>query len=503
LTALGAATLRQIGQALASGRLTSERLAENGLARIAAFDAQGPELGAVAAIDPAAAETARRLDIERRTQGPRSLLHGVPVVLKDNIDAAGLPTTAGSIFLDGWVPSADAAVVTRLRRAGAVVLAKVATTEFAVSNYSSVGPRPRNPHDLARSTSSSSNGPGVAVAAGYAPIAIGTDAGGSIRGPASANGITGLKPTFGLVARSGVVPLALSFDTVGPLARSVFDLAATLEVLAGADARDPATAGIPPTFPAHLTDALRDDALARARIGIARDFLGQDAEVDWVVGAALERLTSAGATLVEIRLPRWLLDCKGPFYTTIRSAEFAGQIGQYLVGTGPNYPKTFAELARQAQSFRAVGGRGRANPARWALFEREAASGGLDGGEYRAIHAHGLPLVRAAVAELFAAQGLDAVVYPTLPERPPLVDAPERAGYGAEKPTNIANLTGFPDLVVPAGFTSGGLPVGLSFLGQAFGEAGLLSLGCAFERLMVAFRPPVHAPALPGELEID
>ena len=214
---IDAATIAQLNAAFDAGTLTSEALVQMCLARIAAYDRKGPSLHAVIALNPKALETARALDAERKTKGRRSPLHGIPVVLKDNYDTFDMPTTGGSILLEGSIPSKDAFVVKKLRDAGAIILAKVNMSEFASGGtYSSLGGQTLNPHDLLRGPSGSSGGTGVAVAAAYAPIGLGTDTGGSIRGPATTNGIAALKPTHGLLSRSGIIPLALSFDTGGP-----------------------------------------------------------------------------------------------------------------------------------------------------------------------------------------------------------------------------------------------------------------------------------------------
>src|SRR5580658_8826782 len=237
-----AATVAELNAAFNAGTLTSERLVQLCLARIKAYDRQGPSLNAVLALNPKALDTARALDAERKAKGPRSPLHGIPVVLKDNYDTFDMPTTGGSVLLEGSIPPEDAFLVKKLREAGAVILAKVNMSEFASAGaFSSLGGQSRNPHDLLRSPSGSSGGVGVAVAAAYAPLGLGTDTGGSIRGPSTANGIVGLKPTHGLLSRDGIVPLALSFDTGGPMARSVYDVAAALGVMTGIDTADAAT----------------------------------------------------------------------------------------------------------------------------------------------------------------------------------------------------------------------------------------------------------------------
>ena len=236
------ATIADLNAAFKAGTLTSEKLVQLCLARIQTYDREGPSLHAVMAINPKAIEIARALDAERKTKGPRSPLHGIPVVLKDNYGTFDMPTTGGSVLLEGSIPSNDAFLVKRLRDAGAIVLAKVNMSEFAsAAPQSSLGGQSLNPHDLKRSPAGSSGGTGVAIAAGYAPLGMGTETGGSIRGPSTSNGIVGLKPTHGLLSRNGIIPLALTFDTGGPMARSVYDIAAALGVLTGVDPADAAT----------------------------------------------------------------------------------------------------------------------------------------------------------------------------------------------------------------------------------------------------------------------
>jgi amidase len=504
-----AATIADINAAFDAGTLTAEALVRMCLARVDAFDRKGPSLHAVITLNPKALETARALDAERKTKGRRSPLHGIPVVLKDNYDTADLPTTGGSVLLEGWIPPKDAFIVKKLRDAGAIVLAKVNLSEFASGGtYSSLGGQSHNPHDLSRTPSGSSGGTGVAVAAAYAPIGLGTDTGGSIRGPATANGVAGLKPTHGLLSRSGIIPLALSFDTGGPLARSVYDVAAALGVMTGIDPDDAATKKSEGRFQTDYTTALREDALKDARIGVARDFLGADPDVDWVIDASVDAIRKAGATVVDVKFPKWLLDAKGDLYTAVRYPEFVAQIADYLKATGPKYPKTLAEMVERAKAVNARRDDGSGpNPSRWTLFKREVDSAAVPDYQYRAVRDHGLPLVRAIVEGIFESQQLDAIVYPTASRRPAPIAAMATSGTSAASAlaasgmsaTDIANLTGFPDLIVPAGFTGDGLPVGISFLGRAFTEPKLLGLGYSFEQMTQARRRPVHTPALPGE----
>ena len=499
---LDSATIADLNAAFKAGTLTSERLVQLSLARIEAYDRKGPSLHAVLTLNPKALETARALDAERKAKGPRSPLHGIPIVLKDNFDTADLPTTGGSVMLEGSIPPDDAFVVKKLRDAGAIILAKVNLSEFASGGaFSSLGGQSRNPHDPTRSPSGSSGGTGVAIAAGYATVGLGTDTGGSIRGPSTSNGVVGLKPTHGLLSRDGIIPLALSFDTGGPLARSVYDVAVTLGAMTGVDPTDAATKKSEGRFETDYTKFLKADALKGARIGVARDFLGADPDVDWVVETALDAMRKAGATLVDVRYPRWLLDAKGEFYNAVRYPEFTVQIAAYLSTLGPKYPKTLDELIARAEKFNGTRPDGAGpNPSRWTLMKRELGSGTLDDYRYVSVRDHGLPLVRTAMDGILSSNKLDAIVYPTSPRRPALIVAPpDPPGGPASSPTNIANLTGFPDLIVPAGFTGDRLPVGLSFFGPAFSEPKLLALGYSFEQATSARRRPVTTPALPGE----
>lgn len=498
---LDAATIQQLAAAMDAGTLTSERLVQLSLARIDAYDEKGPKLNAILSLNPKALEQARALDAERKAKGKRSPLHGIPVVLKDNFDTFDMPTTGGSVVLEGSIPPDDAFIVKKLRDAGAIILAKVNLSEFASgAAFSSLGGQSHNPHDLLRTPSGSSGGTGVAIAAGYAMLGLGTDTGGSVRGPSTSNGIVGLKPTHGLLSRDGIIPLALSFDTGGPMARNVADIAVALGVMTGVDPADAATKKSDGKFETDYTTHLNAGALKGARIGIARDFMGQDADVDWVIESALAAMRAAGATIVDVRYPKWMLDAKGEFYTAVRYPEFPVQIQQYLSTLKPGYPKTLAEMIERTDKVVSTHGETGPNPQRWTLFKRELASGKMTDPRYVAVHDYALQAVTAIVDGVFTTQSLDAIVYPTSSRRPELLNAPpDTPGGPAASGTNLANLTGFPDLIVPAGFTTDRLPVGLSFLGRAFSEGKLIGLGYAFEQATKARRRPVHTPALPGE----
>lgn len=499
---LDKATIQQLSAAMDAGTLTSERLVQLSLARIDAYDEKGPKLNAVLALNPRALEQARALDAERKAKGKRSLLHGIPIVLKDNYDTFDLPTTGGSVLLEGSIPPDDAFIVKKLRDAGAIVIAKVNLSEFASGGaFSSLGGQTHNPHDPLRTPSGSSGGTGASIAAAYAALGLGTDTGGSVRGPSTSNGIVGLKPTHGLLSRDGIIPLALSFDTGGPMARNVADIAVALGLMTGVDPADAATKKSEGKFETDYTKFLNASGLKGARIGIARDFMGQDPEVDWVIEASIAAMKTAGATVVDVRFPKWLLDAKGEFYTAVRYPEFPVQIAEYLKTLKPGFPRTLDEMIAKSDTFVSTRPDGAGpNSPRWNLFKRELASGSTSDYRYVAVRDHGLALVRDVLAGVLASNTLDAMVYPTSSRRPELINAPpDTPGGAAASGSNLANLSGFPDLIVPAGFTTDRLPVGISFVGPAFSEGKLITLGYAFEQATKARRLPAHTPPLAGE----
>ena len=500
MVAFDDASIAELNAAFESGTLTAEKLVQMCLERIDAFDRQGPKLHAVISLNPDALEVARALDKERAAKGPRSPLHGIPVVLKDNFDTIDMPTTGGSVLLEDSMAPDDAFMVRKLREGGAIILAKVNLGEFANGSQSSLGGQSLNPHDLTRTPLGSSGGTGVAIAAGYAPLGLGTDTGGSIRSPSTVNGIVGLKPTHGLLSRDGIIPLALSLDTGGPMTRSVYDTAVSLGVMTGVDRADPATEKSEGKFHSDYTQFLDADALNGARIGVARDFMGSDPDVDWIIEASLKAMEKAGATIVEVRYPKWFLDANSPALFTLYPMEFAVQIGEYLQTTDDKYPKSLDELIERAQEYMSLGDDGAGpNPERWNFFLREQSGGEITDPGYFMVRDHFIPLTVALVEGIFEQNNLDAIVYPTRMNRPAQIAAPPGPPLGTGiSARGIANLTGFPALVVPAGFTTDDLPVGISFFGKAFTEPKILALGYSFEQATHALRRPKHTPALPG-----
>jgi amidase len=513
------ATIADVQAAFAKGTLTSEKLTGLYLARIAAYDKQGPVINSVITLNPKALAEAKALDAERKAGKVRGPLHGVPIVLKDNIDTFDIPTTGGSQLLEGSLPPDDAFITKKLRDAGAVIIAKVNLSEWAGSGgsasgapaditkagrvpngFSSAGGQTRNPHDLERGPSGSSGGTGAAIAATFGQFGLGTDTGGSVRGPSSANGIAGLKPTRGLLSRDGIIPLGLSYDTAGPMARSVYDVAASLGVMTGIDAADAATAKSGSHYFSDYTQFLKIGSLKGARIGVARDFFGQDPETDRVMEEAIATLKKLGAEIIDpISYPEYLPKGRQDIYNTIVRAEFKADLTTYLKTTKAGYPKSFDDVVRlsndPATQYRSPG---KAAGLKWSA--EPGVTLDIDDPVYLATKNHILPALTLTIEALFVKHRLDAIIYPTSPRPATAVVPPENPPPMADSPTSFANFTGFPDLIVPAGLTKDGLPVTISFFGPAWSEPKLLGYGYDFEQAVKARILPKTTPALAGEM---
>lgn len=489
--------------AMTAGRITSEALVRADLDRIAALDKAGPRLNAVIAINRHALADARALDAERRRGRVRGPLHGVPVLLKDNIESDDdSATTAGSLALVDNVTRRDAPLVKRLTDAGAVILGKANLSEWAnfrstrsISGWSAVGGLVRNPHGLDRSACGSSAGSGAAVAAGFASAAIGTETDGSITCPAAANGVVGLKPTVGLVSRRFIVPISPEQDTAGPMTRTVADAAAVLAVIAGSDAEDPATKDAD----AHKTDylaALDPKALQGARIGVVRGVVDGSPKTDVAFERALAALKTAGAVLIEVKPPApSVMDEISAAELGALRAEFKAALNAYLATTPAAVKtRTLDELiafnradARETPLFGQE------------IFEATAKEPPLTDAGYKAQRAKIRKLATEALDRMLAEAKVEALVTPTGGPTS-IVDPVNGLKYFGSFST-LPAVSGYPHLTVPMGEALG-LPVGLSFVGPAWSEARLLSLGHAFEQATHARQDPGFAASIASRPEL-
>lgn len=490
-------TVGDLQQKMADGSLSSARLTALYLSRIEAIDRQGPQLRSVIEVNPDAMAIAAELDRERREKGPRGPLHGIPVLLKDNVDTRDrTTTTAGSLALEGSVPPRDAFVAEKLRAAGAVLLGKANLSEWAnirssrsTSGWSGRGGQCRNPYVLDRNPCGSSSGSAVAVAANLCALAVGTETDGSIVCPASMNGIVGIKPTLGLVSRSGIIPIAHSQDTAGPMARTVRDAALMLGAMTGVDPRDPITAEGRDFQLADYTRFLDAEALRGARLGVVRKGLfGYSPAADAAAEAAIELMRQAGAEIVDpVELPEDL-DAKE---IEVLLYELKADLNAYLASLGKAAPvKSLAEIIHFNEK-----NRDREMPFfGQELFLAAQEKGPLTEQVYLDALAHGKK--RAGAEGIDAAlkqHRLDALVAPTTSPAYPIDWANGDNFLGAA--STPAAIAGYPHITVPCGFYLG-LPIGLSFFGAAFSEGALIRLAYAYEQKSRARRPPQFHPTL-------
>ncbi|HEX8558130.1 MAG TPA: amidase [Pyrinomonadaceae bacterium] len=489
-------TIRDAQAAMKAGRATARRLTEMYLERIERVDRRGPALNSVIETNPDALSVADALDRERKAGRVRGPLHGVPVLVKDNIDTADrMETTAGSLALVGAKPRRDAFIVERLRAAGCVIVGKTNLSEWAnfrstrsSSGWSGRGGQTRNPYALDRNPCGSSSGSGAAVSANLALVGVGTETDGSVVCPSSACGVVGVKPTLGLVSRSGIIPISHSQDTAGPMARTVADAAALLGVLAGFDPQDAATRGAAGRAPADFTSALDPGGLRGARVGVARKFFGFNDRVDGLMADVIEVLRREGATVVDpADLPTHGKFDAAEFEVLLY--EFKADLNKHLAGLPPgDHPRTLKELIDFNEK-----NRDREMPYfGQELFIRAEAKGPLTEPAY-------LKALRTSKA-LAGAQGIDAVMRRhnldalIAPTGGPawttdLVNGDHFSG-GSSSPAAVA---GYPNVQVPAGHVHG-LPVGVSFFGRAFTEARLIRIAYAYEQATRHRRPPRLLP---------
>ncbi|MDX2240306.1 MAG: amidase family protein [Leptolyngbyaceae cyanobacterium bins.302] len=496
------ATIPQIQSAFEANLLTSKQLVQLYLNRIEAYDVYDKsepqtKINSILTLNPNALAVAEALDLERQQTGPRSLLHGVPILLKDNVDTFDLPTTAGSVALAGSIPPDDAFVTRQLRDAGAVILGKTNLTEYAnylttgmPAGYSSLGGyvfNPYNPMPLQDgdgrpmlSPGGSSAGSGAAIAANFAAVAIGTETSGSILSPANQNSLVGIKPTLGLASRDGIIPIAASQDTAGPLARTVTDAAILLGAITGVDPKDAATESSAGKTYTDYTPFLNANALSGARIGVPREFFwttGVSTEQAAIAENALNVIRSLGAEVVEADITTVPLPS-----SSVLSYEFKRDLNLYLASLGENAPvKNLADIIAFNN----------ANPEvalkygqvlALASQARDLGPFSADTQQYLADRAQDLLLAKEQGIDAYLdTYDLDAIFFP------------------GTRGANIAARAGYPSVIVPAGYQESGAPFGITFSGKAYSEPTLLGLAYAFEQATLYRRPPESVPPLVGE----
>jgi amidase len=482
-------TIADLHAAYLAGRATVRSAMQGFLDRIAAYDRKGPALGVVISINARVLDEADALDrafaASGKLTGP---LHGIPVLAKDNYDVAGLPTTGGSAAMRGWIPSKDATVIARLRAAGAIVIAKVTMSEWArggVDNINSVLPGfARNPYNTAYATGGSSGGTGAGIAASFGIIGLGSDTWGSIRNPSSNNAIVGLRPSWALVSRAGMIGLYSARDMAGPMTRTMADLAATLDVIAGVDPADPATAGAASKSPPSYKDLLKTTGARGKRLGVLRQAFRPDAsdpDVTALVDKAVEDLRGLGAEVVD---PFVIADFDKYPARPHPHSEVRAAFERYLATTGPGFPKTVADVVA-TKKFHPLHEAG--------LLAALHAPAPADDPVVRELEAHEVRM-RQAYLDAMQTAGIDAFIVPTASHPPKLNGDRNTTPTGTT--TWIASGLHWPALIVPMGYTGEDLPSGLQFVGRPWSDATLIEVGYAYEQATKHRHPPSTVPPL-------
>ena len=486
-------TISDIHAAYQSGELTCAELVSRYLARIEAYDRNGPAYNSIITVNPRAEEEAAALDDAFAKKGLTGPLHGVPVVVKDQAETAGIMTTFGSIAAKGYIPEKDATVVRKLREAGALILAKTVLPDFATSwfGYCSMNGATKNPYDLARDPGGSSGGTGCAVAANLGAIGIGEDTGGSIRLPASFDNLVGLKVTPGLISRNGMSPLVVFQDSPGPMCRTVTDTAKLLQAIVGFDAEDAYTATAVIAGETNYLDCLDSQALQGKTLGIVREAFGDSSDpecavVNGVMDAAIEALIAAGAKTVDVEIPDLMHYI---VFSSLYIHHSRHDIDKFLASRPTLAPNSIGEIYENKQYHPLLD-----------LFE-DIAQGPEDpysDPEYYQRYV-AREKFQQVVVNVMANAGVDALVFPTTQVQSPTREELDAGRWKTlEFPTNtlIGAQTWMPAISVPAGFTDGGVPVGMEILGLPYREGDLLALAYAFEQATGHRRAPESAPEI-------
>ncbi|MZQ86569.1 amidase [Paenibacillus sp. 5J-6] len=465
------ASVMDIQNAMNAGKLTSVQLVTKYLARIDTYDQKGPEIKAILSVNPDALEEAAALDKERSEKGSRGPLHGIPVIVKDNFNTIGMPTTAGCICLKANNTSTDAFMIKKLKNAGAIILAKSNLHEFAfgTTTLSSLGGQTKNPYDLTTNPGGSSGGTGAALAANFGVIGLGTDTGGSIRIPSSRNALVGIRPTIGLTSREGIIPLAHSQDVGGPMARSVADAAIALDAVSGYDPNDLVTALSTGNIPKSYTDYLDKDGLKGAKIGVIRSLsTGNDAAFT----AATDKMKELGATVIDVTIPN---QSKILGYASLSGTEFKFDLNDYLASLGANAPyKTLTEIIASNDILQSQ---------KSSMIQRDNVTT-LETLNYYKDLWERTKLTQQSLTQVLGENSLDAVLYATT----------------SGNANRLSAYSGFPAISFPAGYTNQ-VPFGLELLGREYDEGTLIKLAYAFEQATHLRTMPASTPALTPEEE--